>query len=99
MLRALENRSWTRRNMRYDLLILDKHPENGSPGHFPVSWCKTYGKGKVFYTSLGHREDIWDADPDLKDRKNSPDISKTYQAHVLGGIEWALGLKMSGPAQ
>src|ERR1039458_9792916 len=62
-----------------DLLILDKHPENNSPGHFPVSWCKIYGKcttatpphlaellmrkarstkgGRVFYTSLGHRED------------------------------------------
>ena len=77
----------------HDLLILDKHPENNAPGHFPVSWCKTYGAGRVFYTSLGHREDIIDADPNLKDRKNAPEISKTYQAHVLGGIEWALGLK------
>lgn len=77
----------------HDLLILDKHPENGSPGHFAVSWCKMYGAGRVFYTSLGHREDIWDTDPDIKDRKNSPEISKLYQAHILGGIEWALGLK------
>jgi len=77
----------------HDLLILDKHPEDGSPGHFGVSWCKMYGTGRVFYTSLGHREDIWDADPDIKDRKNSPEISKQYQAQVLGGIEWALGLK------
>jgi len=77
----------------HDLLILDKHPEDSSPGHFAVSWCKSYGGGRVFYTSLGHREDIWDTDPDIKDRKNSPEISKAYQAHVLGGIEWALGLK------
>jgi type 1 glutamine amidotransferase len=77
----------------HDLLILDKHPESGDPGHFGVSWCKMYGKGRVFYTSLGHREDVWDPDPNLKDRKNSPEISKAYQAHVLGGIEWALGLK------
>ncbi|MGO8836476.1 MAG: ThuA domain-containing protein [Limisphaerales bacterium] len=77
----------------HDLLILDKHPENNTPGHFPVTWCKTYGAGRVFYTSLGHREDIIDADPNLKDRKNAVEISKTYQAHVLGGIEWALGLK------
>jgi type 1 glutamine amidotransferase len=77
----------------HDLLILDKHPENNSPGHFPVSWCKPYGEGRVFYTSLGHREDIWDTDPDIRDRKNSPEISKQYQAHILGGIEWALGLK------
>lgn len=77
----------------HDLLILDKHPETGEPGHYAVSWCKMYGSGRVFYTSLGHREDIWDTEPDLKDRKNSPEISKLYQAHVLGGIEWALGLK------
>jgi type 1 glutamine amidotransferase len=77
----------------HDLLDMDKNPETGAPGHYPVSWCKDYGAGRVFYTSLGHREDIIDSDPDLKDRKNSPEISKTYQAHVLGGIEWALGLK------
>ena len=77
----------------HDLLILDKHPETGDPGHYGVSWCKPYGDGRVFYTSLGHREDIWDTDPGLKDRKNSGEISKAYQAHILGGIEWALGLK------
>jgi len=77
----------------HDLLILDKHPETDAPGHYGVSWCKNYGDGRVFYTSLGHREDMWDADPGLKDRKNSVEISKAYQAHILGGIEWALGLK------
>jgi type 1 glutamine amidotransferase len=82
----------------HDLLIMDKHPEHKEQaGHFAVSWCKDYGAGKVFYTSLGHREDIIDADPNLKDRKNSVEISKAYQAHVLGGIEWALGLKTSQP--
>jgi type 1 glutamine amidotransferase len=81
----------------HDLLILDKHPETSSPGHFPVSWCKPLGQGKVFYTSLGHREDIWDADPNIRDRKNPAEISKAYQAHVLGGIRWALGLKESAP--
>jgi type 1 glutamine amidotransferase len=79
----------------HELLILDKHPENNSPGHFAVSWCKDYGAGKVFYTSLGHREDIRDADPNLNGRKNSVEISKAYQAHILGGIKWALGLKKS----
>ena len=82
----------------HDLLILDKHPNDKTPGHFAVSWCKDYGTGKVFYTSLGHREDIWDADPNLPGRKNAVEISKAYQSHVLGGIEWALGLKPSKPA-
>jgi type 1 glutamine amidotransferase len=76
----------------HELLVMDKHPNNKTPGHYPVSWCRDYGKGKVFYTSLGHREDIWDADPNIADRKNPVEISKAYQAHVLGGIRWALGI-------
>ena len=80
----------------HDLLDLDKKPERPfTPGHFPVSWCKSYGNGKVFYTSLGHREDIIDPDPNLPHRVNSVEISKAYDAHILGGIEWALGLKTS----
>ncbi|HEV2694356.1 MAG TPA: ThuA domain-containing protein [Verrucomicrobiae bacterium] len=77
----------------HELLVLDKHPETGAAGSYPVSWCKDYGTGKVFYTSIGHREDIIDADPDMKNRVNSIAISQAYRAHVLGGIEWALGLK------
>jgi uncharacterized protein len=77
----------------HDLLILDKHPETGAPGHYAVSWCKDYGAGKVFYTSLGHRGDLIDTDPNIHDRKNSVEIAEAYQAHILGGIEWALGLK------
>jgi uncharacterized protein len=77
-----------------ELLLLDKHPNNpAQAGQFPVSWCKQYGQGKVFYTSLGHREDIWDDETpaDFK-RANSPEISRIYQQHILGGIRWALGL-------
>ncbi len=59
---------------------------------FPVSWCKKAGTGRVFYTSLGHREDLWSDSADLKDRKNPVETSKQYQAHILGGIKWALGL-------
>jgi uncharacterized protein len=81
----------------HDLLILDKKPQAPfTPGHFPVSWCKIFGSGRVFYTSLGHREDVWDTDTKLPDRKNDPEISKTFQKHVLGGIEWALKLKEAG---
>ncbi len=77
----------------HELLVLDRHPETGEPGRFPVSWCKSYGAGRVFYTSLGHRQDMWNDDPGLKDRKNDPAISKAFQNHVLGGIEWALGIQ------
>ena len=76
-----------------DLLSLDKHPNDKTPGHYPVSWSKDYGKGKVFYTSLGHREDVWDADPEIKNRANLVKVSQTFQTHILGGIKWALGLE------
>ena len=75
----------------HELLVLDKEPNNKTPGHFPISWCKEFGQGKIFYTSLGHREDVWD--PEWKDRRNSPAVAEAYQKHILGGIKWALGLE------
>ncbi len=44
---------------------------------FPCTWARMYGKGRVFYTSLGHREDVWS--------------SKIFEQIVLGGLSWALG--------
>jgi type 1 glutamine amidotransferase len=63
------------------LLSLDRHPadglpEAGQPGDLPLAWSRNYGRGRVFYTALGHREDVW---------QNS-----LYQQHVLGGIRWVL---------
>jgi type 1 glutamine amidotransferase len=75
------------------LLYMKHHPnEPQTLGHFPVSWSRMHGKGRVFYTSLGHREDLWSDDPNLKDRKNPVETAKRYQQHVLGGIKWALSL-------
>lgn len=81
------------RSKVHGLLTLDKHPNNKTPGDYPIAWCKEYGQGRVFYTSLGHREDIWDANtPPTFQRKNAPEISLAYQQHILGGIKWTLGL-------
>jgi type 1 glutamine amidotransferase len=82
------------RDKVHGLITLDKHPNDKTPGDYPISWCKQYGKGKVFYTSLGHREDLWDTNTpkDFK-RENSTDVSELYQKHILGGIKWALGLE------
>ncbi|MBI5774366.1 MAG: ThuA domain-containing protein [Verrucomicrobia bacterium] len=78
-----------------ELLSLDKHPQTKEPGYHGVAWYRNVGKGRVFYTSLGHREDMWD--PEWKDakgeRKNPPAIALAYQQHLLGGIRWALGLE------
>ena len=53
---------------RYDparvhlLLYMAKHPESGEPGEFPLAWTRDHGKGRVFYTALGHRDDVLDAE-------------------------------------
>jgi uncharacterized protein len=68
------------RDRVHGLLTLDKHPQTHQPGDYPVAWAKDLnGGGKVFYTSLGHREDVW--------------TSEAYQKHIQGGIRWALGLE------
>jgi type 1 glutamine amidotransferase len=71
-----------------------KHPpqEPGKAEYAAVSWCRMAGTGRVFYTSLGHRDDLWNDDPTLPGRINPPETAKQYQAHILGGIKWALGL-------
>ena len=44
---------------------------------YPMTWARTQGKGRVFYTSMGHREDVWTSD--------------VFHQVVLGGLSWALG--------
>lgn len=44
---------------------------------FPATWARMHGKGRVFYTSMGHREDVWE--------------NAQFQAVLLGGVAWALG--------
>jgi type 1 glutamine amidotransferase len=78
----------------HGLLTLDKHPNDKTPGDYPIAWCKMYGQGRVFYTSLGHREDVWTTNtPESFKRENSKEVSEAYQKHILGGIKWALGLE------
>lgn len=74
----------------HGLLGLNAHPNDGTEGYFPISWCKSYGKGRLFYTSLGHREDVWDPAWNPAQRKNAPEVAQIYQEHVLNGIRWAL---------
>ena len=45
---------------------------------FPLAWTKTYGKGRVFYSSLGHAAATWD----------NRDVAQMY----FEAIRWALGL-------
>jgi uncharacterized protein len=45
---------------------------------FAVAWSKMYGKGRVFYSTLGHTNEAW----------VDPDIQKMYGE----AIKWVLGL-------
>ena len=60
-----------------------------------VAWTKMQGRGRVFYTSMGHRDDVMLPGTPAMDgnAKLNPDqVSAAYQAHLLNGIRWALGL-------
>src|SRR5581483_5586115 len=51
-------------------------PEYKRPD-YPCTWARMHGRGRVFYTSLGHREDVWS--------------NPFFEAIAMGGISWALG--------
>ena len=52
-------------------------PEYRERAPYPETWARTQGKGRIFYTSLGHREDVW---------KNP-----IFEQVVLGGLAWVTG--------
>jgi type 1 glutamine amidotransferase len=47
-------------------------------GDFPLAWAKTYGRGRVFYSSLGHASSTWD----------NPDVYRMY----FEALKWSLGV-------
>ena len=44
---------------------------------YPATWIRQQGKGRVFYTSMGHRDDVW--------------TNPLFQEILTGGIRYALG--------
>jgi uncharacterized protein len=49
----------------------------GAAGPYAVSWASSYGKGRTFYCSLGHREEIY--------------WNPTILQHYLAGLQYVLG--------
>ncbi|MDZ4798468.1 MAG: ThuA domain-containing protein [Bryobacteraceae bacterium] len=85
---AFQFREPTLRDRLHVLLSIDADKVEKGPGHrilpqrqkdmdFPISWVKPYGKGRVFYTTLGHNPQIF-TDPVLLQ-------------HFLAGIQFATG--------
>lgn len=66
--------------MRLDPTKLDltRNTVHRTDGDFAVAWAKSYGKGRVFYSTLGHPPENWDR----------PDMQKMY----FEAIRWALRL-------
>src|ERR1700733_7645266 len=77
-------KDWSRGNlrvlMRLDATKIDlKNPNvHRKDLDFAVAWAKMYGKGRVYYSTLGHVEQNWD-DP-------------RFQQMYVGAIKWAMGL-------
>jgi type 1 glutamine amidotransferase len=44
---------------------------------YPTTWARREGAGRVWYTAMGHREDVW--------------TNPLFQDILVGGIKWALG--------
>ena len=44
-----------------------------------LAWTQEYGKGRVFYTALGHQSEVW----------NDP----RFQQHVIGGLRYMFGME------
>jgi uncharacterized protein len=60
-------------------LVYDGNPRVHRADHdFAVAWSKMYGKGRVFYSTLGHTSESW----------IDPDIQKMY----FEAVRWVLGL-------
>ena len=63
-----------------ELSDLTGQPDMMKGGDYPQAWWREFGEGRTFYTSLGHRDELWSNDP-------------VFRAHILGGIRWALRLE------
>jgi len=82
------------RNQVRSIWFMRHHPNDPKQtGFFPVAWVRKFGGGRVFYTSLGHREDIWSTDPTLPDRINPVETAAEFRKHLTGGIRWTIGLE------
>jgi type 1 glutamine amidotransferase len=66
--------------MRLDASQLDLTNQrvHRNDNDFAVTWAKSYGKGRVFYTTLGHLDENWDR----------PEMQKMFTE----AIKWAMGL-------
>lgn len=79
----LKEEWYTLKNFAKDLHVILIEDNEGMKGEvyqrppFPATWARKHKKGRVFYTSFGHRDDIW----------TNPKV----QGIILGGLAWTMG--------
>ncbi|MFQ5505171.1 MAG: ThuA domain-containing protein [Planctomycetota bacterium] len=61
-------------SLAHDSVRIDKGKRKD--GDYALAWCSEFGKGRVFYTALGHRKAVW------KDKR--------FLQHLVAGIRWAM---------
>ena len=78
------NEEWySLKNFAPDLHVILAQDSTGMRGldyerpNFPATWARLHEKGRVFYTSMGHREDVWE--------------NTTFQKLLVGGLNWVFG--------
>jgi uncharacterized protein len=66
-----------------DLHVIYFYETDSMKGHdyerpnYPQAWARLQGKGRVFYNSMGHREDVWS--------------NPKFQELAIAGLTWATG--------
>lgn len=76
----LYNFKWIGNDLNVLITIDENSYSGGTHGEkHPIAWYHDFDGGRSFYTAMGHDNKSWD-DP-------------TYVQHVLGGIQYALGVK------
>lgn len=76
-------RNWSRDRVQVLLSLDPASVDLTAPGvnradrDFALAWTRRHGNGRVFYTALGHRAEVW------RDER--------FRRHLLGGLLWVMG--------
>lgn len=79
----LQEEWYALKNFAPDLHVIIVQDTHGMEGpmyqrpSYPATWAHRHEKGRVFFTSMGHREDVWS--------------NPKFQNLLLGGLSWSVG--------
>lgn len=80
---TLNDEWYGQKNLADDLHVVYFYDTSSMKGrdyerpNYPQTWARLHGKGRVFYNSMGHREDVWS--------------NPKFQELAIAGLNWATG--------